>query len=263
MTKILFAGLAAAFLLPVTSMAQSAFDGTWKGDLSTVKFTQKPDVYLLKAKVYKCVSCVPPYSVKADGAPHKVAGHPYYDAVAIKIVDDKSIHESDYKAGKVVTETTSTVSNDGNTLSFDFTDSSNTNAAPVTGNGTETRVKAGPKGSHEISGSWHSDPLSGLSDNALTVVFKVTGDTLAMSNPTGQSYAAKLDGTDAPEKGDPGVTSVSVKKMGSDTIEETDKRKGKVIGVMTMKAAPGGKAMAVTYDDKLHGSTITYSANKQ
>ena len=263
MTKIILAGLAAAFLLPVPSMAQSAFDGTWKGDLSTVKFSSKPDVYVLKSKVYKCTSCVPPISVKADGAPHKVSGHPYYDAVAIKIVDDKSIHETDYKTGKVVAESTTTVSDDGNTLNFEFTDSSNSNAAPVTGKGSETRVAAGPKGAHAISGSWHTDAFSGMSDNGLTVMFKVTGDSLAMSDLTGHSYTAKLDGTDAPEKGDPGVTSVSVKKIGADTIEETDKRKDKVVGVLTMKAAPGGKTMAVTYEDKLRGATITYTANKQ
>jgi len=125
MTEAILAGLAASFLLPVPSMAQSAFDGTWKGDLASVKFSQKPDVYVLTTKVYKCVSCVPPISVKADGAPHKVPGHPYYDAVAMKIVDANSAHETDYKAGKIVAETTSTVSDDGKTLNDEFTDSSN------------------------------------------------------------------------------------------------------------------------------------------
>ena len=45
-----------------------------------------------------------------------------------------------------------------------------------------------------------------------------------MTSATGQSYNAKLDGTDTPFKGDPGVTSVSVKKLGKDTLEETRKR---------------------------------------
>jgi hypothetical protein len=263
MIKAILAGLAASFLLPAPSMAQSGFDGTWKGDLATVKFSQKPDVYVLTTKVYKCLSCVPPVSVKADGAPHKVSGHPYYDSVAMKLVDGKTAHETDYKAGKIVTETTNTVSDDGKTLSFEFTDSSNSNAAPVTGKGSETRVAAGPKGAHAMSGSWKTAAFTGFSDNGLTVIYKVTGDSIAMSDLTGQSYTAKLDGTDAPMKGDPGITSVSVKKIGADTIEETDKRKGKVIAVATMKLAPGGKAMSVTYEDKLRGSTLIYTANKQ
>ena len=82
-----------------------------------------------------------------------------------------------------------------------------------------------------------------------------------MTNPTGQSYTAKMDGTDAPMKGDPGVTSVSVKKMGNNTIEEIDKRDGKVIGVM--KATVSGNTLNATYDDKLHGSRMKYTATKQ
>ena len=38
-----------------------------------------------------------------------------------------------------------------------------------------------------------------------------------MTNPTGQTYTAKLDGADAPMKGDPGITSVSVKIKGAKT----------------------------------------------
>jgi hypothetical protein len=35
------------------------------------------------------------------------------------------------------------------------------------------------------------------------------------------------NGTDAPMKGDPSITSVSVKMIGKDMLEETDKRDGK------------------------------------
>ena len=50
---------------------------------------------------------------------------------------------------------------------------------------------------------------------------------MTYSTPTGQSYTAKLDGKDVPYMGDPGTTSVSLKRMG-DAFEETDKRDGKV-----------------------------------
>ena len=36
--------------------------------------------------------------------------------------------------------------------------------------------------------------------------------------------------------GDPGVTSVSVKMMGKNEMEETDKRDGKIISVTTLTA---------------------------
>jgi hypothetical protein len=84
-----------------------------------------------------------------------------------------------------------------------------------------------------------------------------------MNSPTGQSYTAKLDGTDAPYKGDPGVTSVSVKRMGETSFEETDKRDGKVISVAKITVAPDGKSMTIAVADKLHGTTSEFSAMKQ
>ncbi|MFZ0731214.1 MAG: hypothetical protein WAM79_02700 [Candidatus Sulfotelmatobacter sp.] len=52
------------------------------------------------------------------------------------------------------------------------------------------------------------------SADAITWTYKVNGNELTMTNPTGQSYTAKLDGTEAPYKGDPGTTSVSLKMLG-------------------------------------------------
>ena len=131
------------------------------------------------------------------------------DTVAIKVISDHEIEETDKKNGKTVVTSKTMVSPDGKTLTFEFSDSSDTNAAPVTGKGQAARVAKGPAGSNAISGSWRTTKFDTLSDNAITWTYKVSGDELTMTNPTGQSYTAKLDGTDAPYKGDPGTTSVS------------------------------------------------------
>lgn len=253
----------AALLMPTLTMAQSVFDGTWKGDLGSVKFPQKPDEYLLKDGVYHCKTCAPPIQVKADGQDQKVAGHPYFDAMNIKVVDDRTIEEVDKKNGKTVATSKTWVSPDGNTLMFEFSDSSATNADPVTGKGSETRVSKGPAGSHAISGSWRMAKMESLSENGLTVSYKVTGDSLTMSTLNGQSYTAKLDGTDAPYKGDPGTTSVSVKKINDHELEETDKRDGKVISVARVTVSTDGKTMNIGVDDKLHGTHSEFTATKQ
>ena len=77
--------LLAALLMPTLAGAQSAFDGTWKFDLGTAKFAEKPDELLLKDGMYDCKTCVPAIHVKADGQDQKVTGHPYYDMVNIKV----------------------------------------------------------------------------------------------------------------------------------------------------------------------------------
>jgi len=255
--------LLALLAISLPAMAQSAFNGTWKGDLSSFQPPGKPDEYLLKDGMYHCKTCAPPYDIKADGTDQPVKGHPYMDTVAIKVVDDHTIEETDKKGGKIVATSKSVVSPDGKTIRYEFSDSSNTNADPVTGKGEAMRVGTQPAGAHAISGSWRNTKMENLSDNALLATYKVEGDTLSMSTPTGQSYMAKLDGTEAPYKGDPGTTSVSVKSMGKNTIEETDKRDGKVIGVVKMTVSADGKTMNIQVDDKLHGTTAKIVATKQ
>lgn len=252
-----------ALLMPTLAMAQSVFDGTWKVNLSTAKFPEKPDVYLLQDGMYHCKTCVPPIDVQADGQDQKVSGHPYYDMVRIKVVDDRTIEETDKKNGKTVATSKTWVSADGNTMMFEFTDSSATNADPVTGKGQATRVAKGPAGSSAISGSWRMAKMDTVSDNGLSFTYKVTGDSLTMTTPTGQSYTAKLDGAEAPYKGDPGTTSVSVKKTGTNSLEETDKREGKVISVAQITVSADGKTMKIVADDKRRGTQSEITATKQ
>jgi len=263
MKKVLQFVLLTTLLMPALALAQSAFDGTWKIDLNKAEFPKKPDVFLLADGVYHCKTCVPPIDVKADGQDQKVTGHPYYDTVSITVVDDKTIQETDKKDGKTVITSKITVAPDGKTATFEFTDASATNADPVNGNGESTRVDKGPAGSHAISGSWRTTKMSSMSDNGLQFTYKVDGQMMTMTNPTGQSYTAKLDGTDAPYKGDPGTSSVSVKLLGKDTFEETDKRDGKVIVVFRATLAPDGKTMNIRVTDKLHGTTSEFAATKQ
>ena len=251
-------------LLPIFAIAQSTFDGTWKIDMNKVDFSEKPDIYLLENDTYECKTCTPPYKIKADGSDQPVSGHPYYNTVAIKVVNDHQIEETDKKDGKVVANSTSTVSTDDKIMSFDFSDSSNTNGGPpVTGKGEAARVAKGPAGANAISGSWRTTKIENMSDNATVWTYKVNGDEITMTNPTGQTYTAKLNGPEAPMKGDPGVTSVSVKMLGKDTLEETDKRQGKVIGVFKMKVASDGKTAKASYDDKQSDRTTDFDVTKQ
>ena len=264
MKQLFFLLTLAVLFAPSPATAQSPLDGTWKIDMNKVDFPKKPDVILLQNGMYDCKTCVPPYNIKADGSDQSVTGHPYYDTVAIKVVSDHQIEETDKKAGNVVGSSTSTVSSDGNTMMFTFTDSSNTNGGPpVTGKGEATRVAKGPAGSSAISGSWRTTKIESLSDNATIWTYKVSGDEITMTNPTGQTYTAKLDGTDAPMKGDPGITSVSVKMHGKDTLEETDKRADKVIGVFKITIAADGKTAKASYDDKLQNRTTNFDVTKQ
>jgi hypothetical protein len=246
------------------AVAQSAFNGTWKIDMNKVDFSKKPDVFVLQNGMYDCKTCTPPYKIKADGTDQTITGHPYVDTIAIKVVNDHQIQETDKKGGKVVGTSTTTISADGKTASFTFSDSSNTNGGPpVTGKGESTLVMKGPAGSHAASGSWRMAKIESLSDNGIVWSYKVTGDEITMTAPTGQTYTAKLNGPEAPMKGDPGVTTVSVKTMGKNTLIETDKRDGKEISVFKLTVAADGKTAKAIAEDKLQNKTTDFDLVKQ
>ena len=84
-----------------------------------------------------------------------------------------------------------------------------------------------------------------------------------MSDQNGYSYDAKFDGKDYPTQGDPGHTMVSLKRIGARTIEETDKRDGKVVGVYRMTVSSDGKSIDVEYTNKERGTTTTFTMEKQ
>jgi hypothetical protein len=103
-----------------------------------------------------------------------------------------------------------------------------------------------------------------LSDNALTFTLRVENDTLSMTNPTDESYSAKLDGTETPYKGDPAVSSVSVKRLSKGTIEETDLHDGKAIRVKRMMIDPADlKTVHTIVADSVTRESAVFVAAKQ
>jgi hypothetical protein len=60
-------------------LAAQSFTGTWKADITTVKRSGKPSKVELSNGSYKCLSCNPPYTVKADGKDQALSGVPGID----------------------------------------------------------------------------------------------------------------------------------------------------------------------------------------
>ncbi len=78
----------------------------------------------------------------------------------------------------------------------------------------------------------------------------------------GQSYDAKFDGKEYPVAGDPGNTTVSLKKIDDVTVEETDHRQGTVINQIRLSLAKDGNTITVIDQDIAHGQTVTYTLEK-
>ncbi len=174
MRHSIFASLSLVTLLASPALATGPLDGTWKIDLGATKLPTKPDVFLLEKGSFTCSSCTPAYTIKADGITHPVAGHDYYDAASVEVVDAHTVVQRSGKAGKIGFKLVNSISADGNTLTYEFTDTSAPNGVPVTGKGVETRVAPAPAGAHVISGSWRTTSMTNMSDSGLTISFLTT-----------------------------------------------------------------------------------------
>lgn len=252
--------LSVLLLLPVAALAGSDFDGTWKTRLDSMKVSGTPDTFQVAGGTYLCSSCTPIIQVPADGAPHPVSGHPYYDSVAVQVISPTSVEIIDRKLGHEVYDMTYVVSADGATLTAKLSDKSGAQVAMLTF--TARRVAAPPAGAHAVSGSWQPDQLSAANDAVRTISYRMTPEDFSMQW-NGQSYSAKFDGNQYPVAGDPAHTTVTVRKIDEHTVEETDRREGQVTDEIRMAAAPDGRTMVVTDQDMQHGQTTTMTLEKQ
>jgi hypothetical protein len=252
--------ITALLLAPAAALASSAFDGTWKLRPDSVKTSGNPDVIALADGMYTCSSCVPEIKVKADGTDQKVTGHAYYDTVAVTVLSPTSVRVNDKKAGKPTIDLTYSVSADGKTLTGKVTDHTGAKVANQTF--TATRVAAGPAGAHAISGSWQGGPVIAADEAASTLHLGMTTDGFSLTW-NGQSYDAKFDGKEYPMVGDPGHTSVTLRKIDDNNVEETDYRLGKKTDVIHLAAAADGKTVTITDKDVRQGQTTTFTLDKQ
>lgn len=263
MKKLLFAATFVLALAPAIGAAQTVFDGTWKTDASKVTFPTKPTVLLFKDGMYDCKTCAYKTVVKTDGADQKVEGNPYIDTLAVKIIDKNTVESVSKKGGKQVGWSKRVVSADGNSMTVEYKNTSQTNGEVVTGKTTFKRVDKDPAGTNAASGSWLSTKIDSRSDSGMKVTYKSEGNTMNMSDPSGESYSAKMDGTDAPKKGDPGVTTVAVKMVGKNVLEEVEKHDGKVVGMSKTTVDASGKTAKVEWESKLMGTSGNYVMVKQ
>jgi hypothetical protein len=245
-------GFFVGFLLPVVAFGQTSLDGTWKLDVSNLSYPKRPLVWLVQYGIYECRSCVPPIRVSADGHEQRISGQSY-DTISIAILDGRTIRLIQKKSSQIDSDEKFTVSADGKTATDEF------------GNWKISmhRIADAPPGSHLMSGTWQPFKIESSSDRELLFTFEMRGDTLAMSRPTGQSYRAKLNGSDSPYFGEPRFNGVAIKGIDANTIEENDKFDGRVVIVSRMSVTADGKSMNVTVHDLEDGSTAQFTATRQ
>ena len=239
-----------------TSFAQSPFDGTWIINTDTAQLPQKPAVYLLAKGMFRREGT----EIKADGNDQKVPETGYWDTMSVRIVDDHTVEIISKKAGKTMFTEVDTVSSDGGTLTQLVKDT--TEAQAVTIETLSKRVGQGRAGSHALSGSWQAYKAS-KSKNGSIIRYKCTADGFSAETPLGEKFDAKFDGKYYPVEDDPAHTMVSLKLLSPNTVEQTAKRDGKIVGVLRLTVAPDGVTIHGTHENKEANATTSFEMRKQ
>ncbi len=231
--------------------AESPFNGTWQLD---------PDVLEVKLLhgVFDCFFCTPVVSVKADGRDHDVRGvilgMPLTTVQATEI-GPRNVSIVGKEFGSPILTLQLEISGDGNTLLLQQTAQLPGRKKTATHrNATLTRLSEGPPTAHAVSGRWSFPVEVDYSS------FQIEDNTLVRKDSQGSSFNAKLDGSEAAYDGLPGQ-SVSLKLIDDHTLEQTDKKNGKVWMVEQFTVDPDGKTLHMRYADP-NGRVTTQTAHR-
>ena len=238
------------------------FDGTWKADANSTQLNARLKVQSISNGVYRCSSCIHPFSIPADGKPHAVLlDENGKNVESVSVINARTIVIKDTKGNQLIETSTLTAMPDGKSLRV-ITKEIGANGKIITTQELRRRVAPGPRGSHAISGSWQDYKIEKVDETALIITLKETGGVLHMSTATGQSYEARIGGPAVPIKGDRGGTMASLRRTAPMTLVETDTVKGKVVAVNTMVIV-SPTTMKVASEDRQRGGVDRFVAHKQ
>lgn len=237
--------------------SNGSITGTWQLDFGSAKWENANSTYAFVDGEYTCESCLPPYSVPADGEWQTVE-RPGVDEVKYTLVDDMTVEASSRFEGKELGKSTWAVSEDGDTMTVSWANLDGDEE--VSGQSVWTRVAAGPDNSHAASGEWAPKEVSNISEAGMLVEFALDGDTFSF-NGNGSSWSATLGGEAVAIEGANDGTMVAVERSAESSFKQTYTRDGEVTGVTEMTV--DGDSLSVVSNDPRDGSSITWNATRE
>jgi hypothetical protein len=198
--------------------------------------------------------------IKADGTDQKVPETGYWGTRSAQILDDRTVQIISKSAGKTMFTEVDTVSADGKTLTQIVKDATEAQAATI--ETLNKRLEKGPGGSHALSGSWQAYKVN-RSKNGSLIPYRSTVDGFSAKTPPCEGFDAKFDDKFYPVEDDPARTMVKLKLLDFNTVEQTNKRNGKIVSVLRLTVAPDGKTIHATYENEEDNTTTRSEMRKQ
>lgn len=231
--------------------------GVWKANVDSAEFENDVNKYVIADGTFTCESCIPAYSVTADGEWQSV-DRPGVDGIKVTIIDDNRLESASRLGDKELGKSLWTVGEDGQSMTINWT---NMDGEEVTeGSTMYTRAAAGPDGSHAASGDWTVSDIGEMSEAALLFTYSLEGDTISSSG-NGGGYTATLGGEAVTPEGDESGGVIAVEKIGDNAYRETYSRDGEVVNVLEMTI--DGDTLSAVSTDPRDDSVVRWTATRQ
>ena len=247
-------------LVPAIAFSSTPFDGTWKVRLDSMQFSGKPSEQVIMNGSYTCKTCVPPFTIKADGKEQPTPVHNTRDHMSVKVVSPTTVEYTEKVGGKVISTSTDTVSADGNRLTTTFTNYSG--EQQFKGTATSKRVGPAPTGAHAVSGAWMQDSVPEVTESAKFFVVQSTDNGIKWTW-NGMITDAKFDGKQYAVKNDPSKTLVALKKINDRQFEERGTSEGKVQYITMWTVSADGKTITHASESPVYGTKSSWILEKQ
>lgn len=243
------------------AQAKSPLDGVWLADLDTQAMPHQVDVYLVRDGLYRCDSCAPPRSYRADGKLRPVAGDPEGSSESVKITGPRTM-TTHIVSPSIDRTTTMTVAPDGATATYISLDRRPGVKGLLRTEYLARRTAEAPAGAHPVSGSWQGVSYVSVPDQVRTTTLRDDGVSLSYSVPIGVRFTAAFGGPAVPVEGPyGGRVLVSVKRIDARTVEETRTEAGKVTLVRTYVAAADGASLETVTKNPQTGSVFRITSH--
>jgi hypothetical protein len=254
-------GVAAWAILVGAQTASSPFTGTWVADLDAQSGLGK-DIYLVVNGTYRCDSCSPPRSYRADGKPHKVFGASERTTESVTVAGPRTI-VTRIAEPSMRRVTTMTVAPDDRTATYVSIDHRPRIAQALKTIYLARRTAPAASGAHRVSGTWQGVRYVSVPELIRTTQLRDDGRQLTYRVPIGVTYRARFGGgfvhVEGPHKG----MLAAVERDGPRKIVETRKQGGKVVLVRTFTVSGDGRSLTIASKNVENGSTFSIVAHRK
>lgn len=232
-TMVLIASVAAA---NPPSEARDPFSGRWRLDTQTIGLSNSQLLIALDEKGFgRSTGTAVESKTPADGNFHSAGENGYVDSIAVKIVSDNEVHETNMVKGRLAYESRYLLTENGQVLNWFVTSHANATRTAVKSSTTWRRVEDRLIKGHRLAGKWQQTGVS-LADGANDWILTLSEAVFSNRSLQGSGYTARINGAAVPNVGDSAGATVSIVRPDADTIVEYHALKGLVSAILVLQA---------------------------